>query len=131
MGPSCRAGRVDQFWSADWALAPFREPYFHRSAYACGPRVETAREILARVPAGARVAAAHYFLPHLLDRPRVYLLHDPDRIPPDATEAVFDRARENSYFPVPAWAMQEALAREGFRVVEDRDGIVRMARVAR
>lgn len=113
-----------QFWSREWRLAPFREPYFHRSAYAVGAHEAAAERLLASIPPDASVVAAHYFLPQLIDRRAAYLLVEADRIPERADWAILDRTRENRYL-VPSYAaIEQALASRGFEVVGEEDGVV-------
>ncbi len=117
-----------QFWSRDWKLAPFREPYFHASSYTCGAHEAAARRILDRIAAGEHVVAAHYFLPHLADRERAWLLHSPDRVPADARTAVFDTTRENAYMGLSYEDLEKGLLSLGFSVEAREDGIVLMRR---
>lgn len=115
-----------QFWSRDWKLAPFREPYFHVSSYTDGVHEASARLILDRIAPGERVAAAHYFLPHLVACERLYLLHSPGRVPVDAGVAVFDTTRENAYMGLSYADLEKGLESLGFAVVAREDGVVLM-----
>lgn len=117
-----------QFWSREWRLAPFREPYFHVSSYIPGAHEAAARRALARIGPEERVAAAHYFLPHLVERERLYHLFSPERLPPDVTAVVFDTARGNAYAGLPYAELEAGLAERGFAVAAREDGVVLMRR---
>lgn len=117
-----------QFWSRAWRLAPFKDPYFHVSSYRPTERVERIRAFLDRVPRDARVAAAHYFLPHLVDCRRLYALIEP-YVPGDVVDyVVFDRTRANLFVDTTYETITARYAAQGFRVVVEEDGLVLLAR---
>lgn len=117
-----------QFWSREWRLAPFREPYFHASSYVPGAHEAAAGRILARIGPEEHVAAAHYFLPHLVERARLYHLFSPERLPDDVTTVVFDATRENAYAGLSYPELEKSLAERGFAVAAREDGVVLMRR---
>ncbi|MEU0400426.1 DUF2079 domain-containing protein [Streptomyces sp. NPDC006197] len=92
-----------------------------------GPRETAARDAVALVPDGARVAASNSLAPHLTDRATVHLVADGvlDRRP--AVEWIVADTRE----PWPAGAVERVLRQaggRGWRVVREEGGIVVLAR---
>ncbi|MER5206825.1 DUF2079 domain-containing protein [Streptomyces sp. NPDC002825] len=106
-------------------LAALATPGFWQSS----PREVAARDALALVPDGARVAASNSLAPHLTDRTTVHLVADGvlDRRP--AVEWIVADAQESW----PAGAVERVLERagdRGWRVVRETDGIVVLTRQA-
>jgi hypothetical protein len=99
--------------------------------YRVSPQVSAARALLARIPDGATVAAGDYLAPQLTDRCTVVLFPDPFHRP---TGWVIVDSGRLSAVPAPEArqkAALQALPRQGFRLVGDRDGILLFQRASR
>ncbi|MFC9591372.1 DUF2079 domain-containing protein [Streptomyces sp. NPDC056944] len=104
-------------------LAALATPGFWQT----GPREAAAREALALVPDGARVAASNSLAPHLTDRATVHLVADGVLERRPAVEWIVADVRE----AWPAGSVGRVLGRagdRGWRVVRESEGIVVLTR---